>query len=86
MDWNWFLKQIKNKNKTWLIPISFQVICSWVLQVPQMCAVMRLFSGPEYAELENVHLCEMLMSKISEGNIEEEPEYSQSVCAISSTL
>ncbi|XP_040887770.1 potassium channel, subfamily K, member 7 [Toxotes jaculatrix] len=44
-----------------------------VLQVPQVCAVMRLFSGPQHAELEGEEDCE------------EEPQYSQSICTISST-
>lgn len=53
-----------------------------VLQVPQVCAAMRLFSGPQYAELEGFHLNEMTLS---EDTCEEEPEYFQSVCTISST-
>ncbi|XP_059210434.1 potassium channel, subfamily K, member 7 [Centropristis striata] len=53
-----------------------------VLQVPQVCAVIRLFSGPQYAELEGVHLSELTLS---EEQCEEEPQYSQSICTVSST-
>ncbi|XP_033507625.2 potassium channel, subfamily K, member 7 [Epinephelus lanceolatus] len=53
-----------------------------VLQVPQVCAVMRLFSGPHYTELKGVRLNELTLS---EENCEEEPQYSQSVCTVSST-
>ncbi|XP_074479754.1 potassium channel, subfamily K, member 7 [Sebastes fasciatus] len=54
-----------------------------VQQVPRVCAVMRLFSGPQYAELEGVHhLSEMTLS---EDSCEDEPQYSQSICTISST-
>ncbi|XP_031146365.1 potassium channel, subfamily K, member 7 [Sander lucioperca] len=52
-----------------------------VLQVPRICAVMRLFSGPQYAELEG-DLSELTLS---EENCEDEVEYSQSICTISST-
>ncbi|KAF1380346.1 hypothetical protein PFLUV_G00162700 [Perca fluviatilis] len=52
-----------------------------VLQVPRVCAVMRLFSGPQYAELE----CDLSELTLSEENCEDEPEYSQSICTISST-
>ncbi|XP_070786354.1 potassium channel, subfamily K, member 7 [Enoplosus armatus] len=51
-------------------------------QVPQVCAVIRLFCGPHYAELEGVRLNELTLS---EDNCEEEPQYSQSICTISST-
>ncbi|XP_073330758.1 potassium channel, subfamily K, member 7 [Pagrus major] len=53
-----------------------------VLQVPRVCAVIRLFSGPQYAELEGFHLNELTLS---EDYAEEEPQYSQSICTISST-
>ncbi|KAK5848689.1 hypothetical protein PBY51_006282 [Eleginops maclovinus] len=53
-----------------------------VLQVPRVCAVIRLFSGPQYAELEGVHLSELTLS---EEICEEEPHYSQSICTVSST-
>ncbi|XP_034533018.1 potassium channel subfamily K member 1 [Notolabrus celidotus] len=51
-----------------------------VLQVPQVCVVLRLLSGPQYAELEGFHLNELTLS-----DCEEEPQYSQSVCTVSST-
>uniref|UniRef100_UPI0037E78CE0 potassium channel, subfamily K, member 7 n=1 Tax=Semicossyphus pulcher TaxID=241346 RepID=UPI0037E78CE0 len=51
-----------------------------VLQVPQVCAALRLLSGPQYAELEGFHLNELTVS-----DCEEEPQYSQSICTISST-
>lgn len=53
-----------------------------VLQVPQVCEVMRLFSGLQYAELEGVRLNEVTLS---EDNCEDEPQYSQSICTISSS-
>ncbi|XP_068569763.1 potassium channel, subfamily K, member 7 [Cebidichthys violaceus] len=53
-----------------------------VLQVPRVCAVIRLFSGPQYAELEGVHLSELTLS---EESCEEEPRYSQSICTVFST-
>lgn len=53
-----------------------------VLQVPQVCAVMRLFFGPQCAELEGVDLSEWTLS---EDSTEEERQYSQSICTISST-
>ncbi|XP_034712738.1 potassium channel subfamily K member 1 [Etheostoma cragini] len=52
-----------------------------VLQVPLVRAVMRFFSAPQYAELEG-DLSELTLS---EENCEDEPEYSQSICTISST-
>uniref|UniRef100_A0A8C3ANM3 Potassium channel, subfamily K, member 7 n=1 Tax=Cyclopterus lumpus TaxID=8103 RepID=A0A8C3ANM3_CYCLU len=52
-----------------------------VLQVPRVCAVLRLFSGPHCAELEGVHLSELALS---EEPCEEEPQYSQSICTVSS--
>ncbi|XP_028285351.1 potassium channel, subfamily K, member 7 [Parambassis ranga] len=51
-----------------------------VLQVPQVRKVIRLLSGPHYAELDGVHL-----SELSEETCEEELQYSQSICTISST-
>lgn len=53
-----------------------------VLQVPRVCAVMRLLSGPHYAELEGVHLSELTQN---EEHCEEEPQYSQSICTVSSS-
>ncbi|KAM9425762.1 potassium channel, subfamily K, member 7 [Pholidichthys leucotaenia] len=53
-----------------------------VLQVPRVCAVIRLLSGPQCAELEGFHLDELTED---EENQEEEPRYSQSVCTVSST-
>ncbi|KAM9335633.1 potassium channel, subfamily K, member 7 [Symphorus nematophorus] len=53
-----------------------------VLQVPWVCAVIRLFSGPHYAELDGVLLNELTLS---EDVAEEEPQYSQSICTVSST-
>ncbi|XP_042367875.1 potassium channel, subfamily K, member 7 [Plectropomus leopardus] len=53
-----------------------------VLQVPRVCAVIRLLSGPHYAELEGVHLNKLT---VSEEHCEEEPQYSQFVCTVSST-
>ncbi|KAJ4936983.1 hypothetical protein JOQ06_001567 [Pogonophryne albipinna] len=52
-----------------------------LLQVPRVCAVIRLFSGPQYAELEGLHLSELTLSEEEE----EEAQYSQSICTISST-
>ncbi|CAJ1086496.1 potassium channel subfamily K member 1 [Xyrichtys novacula] len=51
-----------------------------LLQVPQVCAVLRLLSGPQYSELEGFHLNELTLN-----DCEEEPQYSQSICTISST-
>ncbi|XP_041636120.1 potassium channel, subfamily K, member 7 [Cheilinus undulatus] len=51
-----------------------------VLQVPQVCSVLRLLSGPQYAELEGLNLNELTLSEC-----EDEPQYSQSICTISST-
>ncbi|KAL6118883.1 uncharacterized protein ACO6RY_03583 [Pungitius sinensis] len=53
-----------------------------VLQVPRVSAVMRLFCGPQYAELEGLHLSELTLT---EESCEEEPQYSQSICTVSST-
>ncbi|XP_068444437.1 potassium channel, subfamily K, member 7 [Clinocottus analis] len=53
-----------------------------VLQVPRVCAVLRLFSGPQYAELEGVHLNELTLS---EEHCQEEPQYSQCICTVYST-
>ncbi|XP_033961693.1 potassium channel, subfamily K, member 7 [Pseudochaenichthys georgianus] len=53
---------------------------STLLQVPRVCAVIRLFSGPQYAELEGLHLSELTLSEE-----EEEAQYSQSICTVSST-
>lgn len=53
-----------------------------VLQVPWVCAVMGLFSGPQYAELEGIHLSEPMQS---EDNTAEDHQYPQSICTISST-
>ncbi|KAI9545751.1 hypothetical protein NQZ68_033883 [Dissostichus eleginoides] len=53
-----------------------------LLQVPRVCAVIRLFTGPQYAELEGFHLSELILS---EELCEEEAQYSQSICTISST-
>ncbi|XP_076581758.1 potassium channel, subfamily K, member 7 [Chaetodon auriga] len=53
-----------------------------VLQVPRVCALMRLFFGPQCAELEGVDLSELTLS---EDNTEEELQYSQSICTVSST-
>ncbi|KAF0045638.1 hypothetical protein F2P81_002167 [Scophthalmus maximus] len=52
-----------------------------VLQVPQVSVAMRLFSGSDRAQLDGVHLSELTLS---EDNCAEEPQYSQSVCTISS--
>ncbi|XP_010795198.1 potassium channel subfamily K member 1-like [Notothenia coriiceps] len=54
-----------------------------LLQVPRVCAVIRLFSGPQYAELEGLHLSELTLSE--ELCEEEEAQYSQSICTVSST-
>ncbi|KAI4808670.1 hypothetical protein KUCAC02_000718 [Chaenocephalus aceratus] len=54
---------------------------STLLQVPRVCAVIRLFSGPQYAELEGLHLSELTLSEEEE----EEAQYSQSICTVSST-
>lgn len=85
------IKTKQNKTKTYL-PLSTGYLLvglvvtitlkDTVLQVPRVCAVMRLFSGSQYAELEGVHLSEMTQS---EDSTEEEPQYSQSICTISST-
>ncbi|XP_033986835.1 potassium channel subfamily K member 1 [Trematomus bernacchii] len=53
-----------------------------LLQVPRVSAVIRLFSGPQYAELEGFHLSELTLS---EELCEEEAQYSQSICTVSST-
>ncbi|XP_020504957.1 potassium channel, subfamily K, member 7 [Labrus bergylta] len=50
-----------------------------VLQVPQVCVLLRLLAGPQYAELQGFYLNEMTVSEC-----EEEPQYSQSICTISS--
>uniref|UniRef100_A0A7N8X4D7 Potassium channel subfamily K member 1-like n=1 Tax=Mastacembelus armatus TaxID=205130 RepID=A0A7N8X4D7_9TELE len=52
-----------------------------VLQVPQVRAVIRLLSGPQYTELESIHLNEL---SLNEDHCEKEPQYSQSICTISS--
>ncbi|KAK5893867.1 hypothetical protein CgunFtcFv8_006700 [Champsocephalus gunnari] len=56
---------------------------STLLQVPRVCAVIRLLSGPQYAELEGLHLSELTLSEEEEE--EEEAQYSQSICTVSST-
>lgn len=53
-----------------------------ILQVPQVCALMRLLSGQQFRELEGVHLNE---ETLCEDNTAEEPQYSQAICTISST-
>ncbi|XP_074518431.1 potassium channel, subfamily K, member 7 [Halichoeres trimaculatus] len=50
-----------------------------LLQVPQVCAVLRLLSGPQYAELEGFNL-----NELTHSDCEEENQYSQSICTISS--
>ncbi|CAK6968620.1 potassium channel%2C subfamily K, member 7 [Scomber scombrus] len=52
-----------------------------ILQVPRVRAVIRLFSGVQYAELEGVNLNELTLS---EDTCEEEPQYFSSICTISS--
>ncbi|XP_053199889.1 potassium channel, subfamily K, member 7 [Scomber japonicus] len=52
-----------------------------ILQVPQVRAVIRLFSGAQYAELEGINLNEMTLS---EDTCEEEPQYFSSICTVSS--
>lgn len=53
-----------------------------VLQVPWVCALVKLFSGQQCVEVEGIHLNEITQS---EDNPEEEPQYAQSICTISST-
>uniref|UniRef100_A0A3Q1GA09 Potassium channel domain-containing protein n=1 Tax=Acanthochromis polyacanthus TaxID=80966 RepID=A0A3Q1GA09_9TELE len=53
------------------------VLLLWVMR-----AMMRIFSGQKYRELEGVHLNELT---VNEENCEEEPQYTQSICTISST-
>ncbi|XP_023139095.2 potassium channel, subfamily K, member 7 [Amphiprion ocellaris] len=53
-----------------------------VLEVPQVRAMMRIFSGQKYGELEGIHLNELA---VNEANCEEELQYTQSICTISST-
>uniref|UniRef100_A0A3Q3KA32 Potassium channel domain-containing protein n=1 Tax=Monopterus albus TaxID=43700 RepID=A0A3Q3KA32_MONAL len=52
-----------------------------VLQVPQVRAAMRLLSGPLNVELEGICLNELTQN---EEHYEEGPQYSQSICTISS--
>ncbi|XP_053272719.1 potassium channel, subfamily K, member 7 [Pleuronectes platessa] len=69
---------------TWYLLVGLVVIMTLkdtVLQVPRVRAVMRHFSGLQYTELEGVHLSELTLS---EDNCEEEPQYSLSICTISS--
>lgn len=51
-----------------------------VLQAPQVCAVLKLFSSPRYSD--GLHLNELSQK---EDHCEEEQSYSQSICTISST-
>lgn len=53
-----------------------------VLRVPHVYAVLRLFSGPKYSELEGLHLNELSQN---EDLGEEEQTYFQSICTISSS-
>ncbi|XP_047424084.1 potassium channel, subfamily K, member 7 [Mugil cephalus] len=62
--------------------VAIVVFKDTLLQVPQVLAAMRLFSGPHYTDLEGFHLGEMTLSN---DGCEGQPEYSQSVCTISST-
>ncbi|XP_070711357.1 potassium channel, subfamily K, member 7 [Pempheris klunzingeri] len=53
-----------------------------LLQVPQVCVVTRLLTGPQYTELEGFRLSELTLS---EDKCEEDPQYSQFICTISSS-
>ncbi|KAM8898525.1 potassium channel, subfamily K, member 7, partial [Spinachia spinachia] len=63
-------------------PVVIITFKQTVLQVPWVSTVVRLFSGPQYAELEGVHLSELTFT---EESCEEEPQYSQSICTLFST-
>ncbi|XP_054457045.1 potassium channel, subfamily K, member 7 [Anoplopoma fimbria] len=84
-DWGPSAKETLQLLTTCYLLVGLVVIITFkdtVLQVPRVCAVMRLFSGPRYAELEGVHLSELTLS---EEHCEEEAQYSQSICTVSST-
>lgn len=83
--WTLVLKSNGSLSSTGYLLVGLVVIITFketVLQVPRVSAVMRLFSGPQYAELEGVHLSELTLT---EESCEEEPQYSQSICTVSST-
>uniref|UniRef100_G3N6U7 Potassium channel, subfamily K, member 7 n=1 Tax=Gasterosteus aculeatus TaxID=69293 RepID=G3N6U7_GASAC len=84
-NWSPSAKETLHLLTTCYLLVGLVVIITFketVLQVPRVSAVMRLFSGPQYAELEGVHLSELTLT---EESCEEEPQYSQSICTVSST-
>ncbi|XP_069374937.1 potassium channel, subfamily K, member 7 [Paralichthys olivaceus] len=84
-SWGPLAKDTLKLLTTWYLLVGLVVIITLkdtVLQVPRVRAVMRLFSGLHCAELEGIHLSELTLS---EDNCEEEPQYSQSICTVSST-
>ncbi|XP_044196919.1 potassium channel, subfamily K, member 7 [Thunnus albacares] len=84
-SWSPAAKETLNLLTTCYLLVGLVVLITFketLLQVPQVRAVIRLFAGVQYAELEGVNLNELTLS---EENCEEEPQYFSSICTISST-
>ncbi|XP_026154723.1 potassium channel, subfamily K, member 7 [Mastacembelus armatus] len=83
-NWSLSARETQELFTTCYLLVGLIVIITFrdtVLQVPQVRAVIRLLSGPQYTELESIHLNEL---SLNEDHCEKEPQYSQSICTISS--